>query len=156
MEVLLESFVARVNRLVPVPVWIPTPANLRLRRAVRRLDEILYGFIAQRRASPEQRNDLLSILLHARDEQDQTGMTDRQLRDEAMTLFLAGHETTALALSWTWYLLAQHPDVEQKLADEARTVLGVRQATAEDWPLLRYTEQVVSEAMRLYPPAFVM
>jgi cytochrome P450 len=156
MEVLLDAFISRVNRLVPIPNWIPTPRNLRLRRAVRRLDDILYGFIAQRRANPEQHNDLLSILLSARDEQDQTGMTDRQLRDEAMTLFLAGHETTALALSWTWCLLARHPDVEQRLTHEARHVLGERPATADDWPKLRFAEHVVQESMRLYPPAFIL
>jgi cytochrome P450 len=156
LEVLLDAFISRVNRLVPIPHWVPTPRNLRLRKAVRRLDEILYGFIAQRRANPEQRNDLLSILLRARDEQDQTGMTDRQLRDEAMTLFLAGHETTALALSWTWYLLARYPEVEQRLADEARKVLGESPATAEHWPRLRFTEQVVQESMRMYPPAFII
>ncbi|OAI51232.1 cytochrome P450 [Planctomycetaceae bacterium SCGC AG-212-F19] len=156
LEVLLEAFLTRVHRLWAPPSWVPTPRNVRFRRALRRLDEIIYGFIAQRRSQPEQHHDFLSILLNARDEQDHTGMTDRQVRDEAMTLFLAGHETTALALTWTWYLLARHPEIEQKAADEARTVLGDRTATAEDWPRLRLTEQVVRETMRLYPPAFII
>lgn len=156
LEVLLEAFLTRVHRLWAPPRWLPTPRNLRFRRALRRLDEILYGFIAQRRQNPEQRPDLLSILLRARDEQDHTGMTDRQLRDEAMTLFLAGHETTALALTWSWYLLARHHDVEMKVAAEARAVLGDRPATADDWPRLHLIEQVVRETMRLYPPAFII
>src|SRR5690606_14865032 len=102
--------------------------NLRLRRAIRRLDDILYGFIRRRREDPVERGDLLSLLLHARDEADHSGMTDRQLRDEAMTLFLAGQETTALALSWAWYLLARHPQAEERLAAEAHDVLGDRPA----------------------------
>jgi len=156
LRVLLDVFMARFGRLLLPPTWVPTPQNLRLRRAVRRLDAIIYGFIAQRRQHPEQTNDLLSLLLRARDEEDHTGMTDRQLRDEAMTLFLAGHETTALVLSWTWYLLATHPEAEARVAAEAAAVLGDRSATAADWPRLPFIEQVVLEAMRLYPPAFVM
>jgi cytochrome P450 len=123
---------------------------------VRRLDDLLYGMIRQRRQSHEQRGDLLSLLLHARDEIDNSRMTDRQLRDEAMTLFLAGHETTALALSWTWYLLARHPEVEARLVAEVESVLGSRQATPDDYPRLRYTEKVIVESMRLYPPAYLV
>ena len=156
MEVLLDVFMARFGRLMLVPTYIPTPQNLRLHRAVRRLDEIIYGFIEQRRRSGAQQNDLLSLLLNARDEETHTGMTDRQLRDEAMTLFLAGHETTALVLSWSWYLLATHPEAAARVAEEADRVLGERSATADDWPRLPFIEQVVLEAMRLYPPAFVM
>src|SRR6185437_6716446 len=96
----------------------------------------------------------LSMLLQAQDEDDGSRMTDKQLRDEALTLFLAGHETTAIALSWTLYLLAQHPEVDAKLAAELETVLGDRAPHTADRPLLRYTEMVVTEAMRLYPPAW--
>jgi cytochrome P450 len=120
---------------------------------IRRLDDIIYGFIKERRTSGKERNDLLSILLHAQDE-DGSRMTDRQLRDEAMTLFLAGHETTANALSWTWYLLATHPEVEAKLLAELQTVLGGRAPTVADLPQLPYTEMVVMESMRLYPPVY--
>jgi cytochrome P450 len=112
LGLLQEFFIRRFNSLVLLPLWLPTPRNLRMRRAVRRLDDILYRFIRERRAQGTDRGDLLSILLHARDEDDGTRMTDRQVRDEAMTLFLAGHETTALTLAWTWYLLAGHPQVE--------------------------------------------
>ncbi len=156
LQVLMDNFLSRFNSLLPPPIWLPTPGNLRLRRAIRRLDEILYGFIRQRRAHPAASDDLLSLLLHARDEADGTGMTDRQVRDEAMTLFLAGHETTALALSWTWYLLAQHPEVEAKLHAEVDAVLAGRVPTADDQPRLRYTEMVALESMRLYPPAYTI
>jgi cytochrome P450 len=151
----MDSFNRRLFSLLRLPESVPTPANLRARRAVRRLDALLYGIIEQRRARGG-RNDLLSLLLQARDEQDGTGMTDRQLRDEAMTLFLAGHETTALALTWTWYLLGQHPEVVEELSAELRRVLGGRAPTAADVPQLAYTERVLLESMRLYPPAYAI
>jgi cytochrome P450 len=156
LEVAHQAFTDRLQRLVRVPTFVPTPGNLRLRRAVRRLDDVIYGFIRQRRAGGADRGDLLSMLLQARDETGQGGMTDKQLRDEAMTLFLAGHETTALALSWAWYLLARHPQAEEKLAAEVKAVLGDRPATVDDLPRLPYTAMVVDEALRLYPPAFVV
>jgi cytochrome P450 len=152
----LESFEKRVSRWFNVPLWVPTRSNLRLRRAVKRLDRIVYGFIAERRNSGQQRNDLLSLLLNARDEGDGTGMTDKQLRDEMMTLFLAGHETTALALTWTCYLLSINPDCEAKLRDELRGVLGGRPPTVADLPKLRYTEWVCHESMRVYCPVYAV
>ncbi|HEY7330418.1 MAG TPA: cytochrome P450 [Gemmataceae bacterium] len=151
----MGTFGKRLFRILPIPDNVPTPGNWRIRKAIRRLDNILYGFINQRRAEGEQK-DLLSILLHARHESDGSGMTDRQLRDEAMTLFLAGHETTALALAWGWYVLAQHPEVVEKLQAELRDVLGGRTPTAADLPNLRYTETIVQEVMRLYPPAYAI
>jgi cytochrome P450 len=151
-----KSFVARFNSLVPPPMWMPTPGNRRLRQAVQKLDDIIYGFIRQRRASGEDKGDLLSMLLHAQDETDNSRMTDKQLRDEAMTLFLAGHETTALTLSWAWYLLASHPEAEARLVEEVQNQVGAHRPAVEDWPRLHYTEWVVLEAMRLYPPAYVM
>lgn len=138
-----------------LPDWLPTPNNLHFRRAVRRLDDIIYRIIRQRRVSGEDRGDLLSMLLSVR-AADGTRMSDQQLRDEVMTLFLAGHETTALALSWTWYLLSQHPEVESKLVEELQTVLGGHSPTVATLPQLRYTEMVVTESMRLYPPAWAM
>ncbi len=151
----MGTFSQRFFRIIPIPDSVPTLGNLRIRKAIRRLDAILYGLIHQRRAEGEQK-DLLSILLHARHESDGSGMTDKQLRDEAMTLFLAGHETTALALSWGWYLLAQHPEVVEKLQAELRRVLGGRTPAAADLPNLPYTEMVVQEVMRLYPPAYAI
>lgn len=156
LHVLTEDFSRRRTRLFELPAWIPTPARRRYRAAIARLDRIVYDIIAARRRSGEDRGDLLSILLAARDADDGSRMSDQQVRDEIMTLFLAGHETTAVSLSWTWYLLAQHPDVEAQLADELHRVLGGRPPTVADLPRLRYTEMVVTESMRLYPPAFML
>jgi cytochrome P450 len=154
-EIVMEYFGKRLGSLLAlVPLWLPTPTNLRLHGAIRRLDKVVYRMIADRRQSPADRGDLLSILLQAQDADDGSRMTDRQVRDEVMTLFLAGHETTAVALSWTWYLLAQHPEVDARLADELRAALGGRPPEVADLPALRYTEMVVTESMRLYPPAY--
>jgi cytochrome P450 len=156
-QALAAAFVAFDRRLSTwylVPYWVPTPGNRRLRRAVRRLDEIIYGFIDRRRKSSAEHADLLSMLLQARDEDDGSHMSDQQLRDEAMTLFLAGHETTALVLTWTGYLLAQHPGVAERLRAELHAVLGGRSPAAADVPRLAYTEHVVLESMRLYPPVY--
>ncbi len=150
----MANFNGRFFRVIRIPESIPTPGNLRMRRAVRRLDAILYGFIKERR-SEGACGDLLSLLLEAKDE-DGSQMTDKQLRDEAMTLFLAGHDTTALVLSWGWYLLAQHPEVVRHLEAELRDVLGKRTPCMADLPRLRYTDMVVQEIMRLYPPAYVI
>jgi len=156
MAVMQNNFLERFNSLMPLPIWVPTPANLRARRAARRLDAVLFRIIRERRASYTDEGDLLSLLLHARDEDDGRGMTDQQVRDEAMTLFLAGHETTALTLSWTWYLMAQHPEAEQTLWAELEAVLAGRTPSVDDWPKLKFTEMVILESMRLYPPAYVI
>jgi cytochrome P450 len=152
LDQLMNDFIYRFGSAFPVPAWLPTPNNRRRRQAMRRLDWIINGIIRQRRQAGGDRGDLLSMLMRARDEGDGTGMTDQQLRDEVMTLFLAGHETTANALTWTWYLLAQHPKIEVKLLAELRDVLGDRPPTVADLPRLRYAEWVVHESMRLYPP----
>ncbi|NWF69923.1 MAG: cytochrome P450 [Chloroflexi bacterium] len=150
----LELTNLRFNSLIPIPDWLPTSANRKLQKAVKRLDELIYGFINERRKSNEDKGDLLSMLLLAQDDDDKH-MTDKQVRDEAMTLFGAGHETTAVALTWTWYLLAQHPEIEQKLLGELDRVLGGRAPTLADLPNLQYTEMILKESMRLYPPAWV-
>jgi cytochrome P450 len=136
---------------------ISLPYMKRFRKAKARLDATIYRIIEERRRSNEDHGDLLSMLLSARDEEgDGSQMSDLQVRDEVMTLFLAGHETTANALTWTWYLLSEHPDVEAKLQEELNTVLEGRQPTVEDVPRLRYTEMILSESMRLYPPAWAI
>ncbi|MCA1566688.1 MAG: cytochrome P450 [Acidobacteria bacterium] len=137
---------------------LPLPANRRFARSRAKLDAVIYGIINERRASGADRGDLLSMLLLAQDEEDATGgMSDEQLRDEALTIFLAGHETTANALAWTWYLLAQNPEAEAKLHAELDAVLeGGRLPRVEDLPRLRYAEMVLAESMRLYPPAWVV
>ncbi len=155
LAVVMDDFRTRTESMNIIPDSIPTPANLRLRRAVQRLDKIVYEIIGQRRASGEDRGDLLSTFLHLQDE-DGSRMTDQQLRDEMVTLVVAGHETTAVALSWTWYLLSQHPEVEAKLWAELETVLKGRPPTVADLPQLQYTEMLVTESMRLYPPFWVL
>jgi cytochrome P450 len=152
MELLLELG-ADFRRTVLIPHWLPTPANLRLEGAIRKIEKVLYRIIAEKRASGRDAGDLLSMLLAAQDE-DGSRMTDKQLRDEAITLFLAGHETTANTLSWTWWLLAQNPAVEAKLHGELRAVLGGRTPSLDDLPKLVYTNHIITESMRLYPPAW--
>ncbi|MCI0530261.1 MAG: cytochrome P450, partial [Nitrospira sp.] len=152
-ETTLEEVSIRFRRPFRIPDSIPTPGNLRYRRAVRRLDELIYAIIQQRRANKPDSGDLLSMLLHTQDE-DGSQMNDQQLRDEAITLFIAGHETTALTLSWTFYLLSQYPAIEARLLEELQSVLGGRTPTAADLRQLPYTERVVMESMRLYPPAY--
>lgn len=136
---------------------LPLPQVRRFDAAKAKLDAIIYRLIEERRAAGKDRGDLLSMLLLAQDEEgDGDGMTDEQLRDEAMTIFLAGHETTANMLTWTWYLLSQNPDAETKLHAEIDEVLGARLPTFADVPRLRYTEMVLAESMRLYPPAWAV
>ena len=137
------------------PLWLPTPSHLRQRRVEKAMNDIVAALIVERRKMTEDRGDLLSMLLKIVDETGQ-GMTDQQIRDEVVTLFLAGHETTANALTWTWYLLAQHPAVEQKLHEELDRVLQGRVPTLADLQHLLYTEQVLQESMRLYPPIWNM
>jgi cytochrome P450 len=136
---------------------LPLPATRRFQKARERLDATIYRIIDERRASGEDRGDLLSMLIAARDEEgDGSGMTDEQLRDEAMTIFLAGHETTANALTWTWYLLSKHPEIEARFHAEVDGVMKGELPKAEDFPRLRYTEMVFAEAMRLFPPAWII
>ncbi len=143
---------ASPEALLKLSAWVPTPRNLAMNRAVKQIDELLYRIITKRRAS-EPRDDLLGTLLAAQDDEG-ARMSDEQLRDEAITLSLAGHETTALALAHTLYLLSKHPDVERRLHAEIASVLGGRLPTAADVRALPYTECVLKETMRLYPPAW--
>jgi cytochrome P450 len=155
LQFLMGKFMRQAAFAFLLPDSIPIPTTRRLRRAVGQLDKVIYEIIRRRRASGTMSGDLLSVLLQAQDDEG-LGMTDRQLHDEIMTLFLAGHETTANALSWTWLLLGQHPEVEEKLVEELRRVLGGRAPTASVLPRLTYTEMVLREAMRLYPPVWVI
>jgi cytochrome P450 len=134
---------------------LPLPSVRRAHRARKYLDRTIYRMIEERRASGEDHGDLLSMLILASDDADRR-MSDKQVRDEALTLFLAGHETTATALTWTFYLLSQHPDVEARVSNELATVLGDRPPGFDDLQRLAYTEMVLAESMRLYPPAWVI
>ena len=136
------------------PEWFPRWRSQRTRSALARLDRTIYDIIATRRGAQEVSGDLLSLLLSARDEATGEGMTDTQLRDEVITFFAAGHETTALALMWTLYLLSRHPDVERTLHDEVDRVLAEREATFSDVEALSYTRMIIQETMRLFPPVF--
>jgi cytochrome P450 len=153
LDVAAESFLAAASQALIFPFDVPDFFTPRLRRAIRELNNVINGIIRARRASNQPRGDLLDTLLRARDAEGNP-MSDAQLRDEMMTLFVAGHETTALALSWACYLLAQNPEIEAKLVEELRTVLADRAPAPEDLPRLRYTEMVLKEVMRLYPPAW--
>ncbi len=152
MEIVNEYMANSPEAITKLPAWVPTPRNVRTNRAVKQIDELVYRIIAERRAGA-QREDLLGTLLAARDDEG-ARMSDQQVRDEVMTLFLAGHETTALLLAHTLYLLSKHPDVERRLHAEIASVLGARLPTAEDVRTLPYAERVLKEAMRLYPPAW--
>lgn len=151
-----QFFDSRYNGLsFFIPDFLPTPANLRVRRAVKRIDEIVYRLIADRRAHPGD-GDVISMLLAARNDAGQP-LTDREIRDEVMTVFLAGHETTALALTWALYLLARNPVKQASLRQELTSVLKVGALpTLADIPRLQYTEAVVNETFRLYPPAYAV
>jgi cytochrome P450 len=132
---------------------LPTPAHRRFHALAKKIDNVVYRIISERRESGKDEGDLLSMLLAARDE-DGSQMSDRQLRDEVMTLFLAGHETTALTLAWSWYLLGTNSEAEKRFHDELDEVLGDRAPTAADLPQLKFTEKIAKESMRLYPPAY--
>ncbi|MDQ3280022.1 MAG: cytochrome P450 [Acidobacteriota bacterium] len=153
---LILMFPVLLNPLAPLILRMPfMPQVRRFRSALAQLDRVIYGIIEERRRAGVDRGDLLSMLLLATDvEGDNTGMSDLQLRDETMTIFLAGHETTANALAWTWYALARNPHVERELHRELDEVLGNRPPTPADYPNLRYTEMVLAESMRIFPPAW--
>jgi cytochrome P450 len=150
-----------INRRIGETFWstkletkLPLPANRRLSAALRELETVVYRIIADRRQTRRDEPDLLSMFLSARDEDTGTGMTDRQLRDEVMTMLLAGHETTSLALSWTYYLLSRHPDVERSIADEVDRVIGDARPGFAHVDRLVFTRRVLEESLRLYPPAW--
>jgi cytochrome P450 len=152
----MRQMINALIRLVPLPPAIPTPGNLRYRAAVHRLDALVYGLIRERRASGIDRGDMLGMLLSTRDADDGSGLTDLEVRDQATTLMLAGHETTANALAWSFYLLGQHPDVRDRIEREIDAALGDRSATVNDLTKMPLTLQVLKESMRLYPPAYVI
>jgi cytochrome P450 len=135
---------------------LPLPHSKRYKNARKTLDEVIYKIIDERRASGADTGDLLSMLLLAQDEETGGAMTDAQVRDECLTLFLAGHETTANALTWTFYLLTQNAEAEAKFHQELDEVLSARSLTPEDYPRLKFTESVLAESMRLFPPAWTV
>jgi cytochrome P450 len=151
---ILEFAAARTMSLIDPPLFIPTPGNRKMKWALRTIDDFLYGVIAGRRALPPG-DDLLSLLMEARDEETGETMSAKQLRDEVLITFFAGHETTAQLFSWTCFLLDSNPQVEARLHAELENVLGGRTPALEDVPRLVYTRQVIDEALRLYSPVAV-
>lgn len=142
---------------IRLPRWVPTPDNRAFVRASQKLNGLIYGIIQTRRQSGDERDDLLDMLLHATDEETGEQMSDGQLRDEMLTLFTAGYETTAVSMAWTMYLLAQHPDVLSRAKAEIRAVLGQRdRPSADDLRAMPYLSQIINESLRLYPPAWLM
>jgi cytochrome P450 len=154
---LLNTYISnRINNPLMAPVWMPTPRNQQFRRDRKTLDDIIYKIIADRRLHPEADDDLLAMLMNARDEDTGEGMTDLQLRDEILTLFLAGHETSATSLSWVLILLSQHPDAMARARTEVLELLGDRLPELDDLPQMPYLRRVIDEALRLYPPAWIV
>jgi cytochrome P450 len=157
MAVTVTMFDRARSPFAPILNRLPLPSNFRFKRALQRVKGLVERMIEARKSNPTPRRDLLSVLLAARDpEGDHAGMSDTQLRDEAITLFSAGHETTANALVWTYYLLAHYPDIESRLHAELDTVLGRRLPTADDLPRLVFTRAVLAESMRVFPPAWII
>ncbi|HEY5932479.1 MAG TPA: cytochrome P450, partial [Nitrospira sp.] len=136
-----------------LPTWVPTARNREFRSVMQFMDGLIYGLLAERRRTGATHGDLLDLLLQARDEETGAGLTDQELRDEALTIFAAGHETTANALAWTWYLLATHPEAKARFHEEVDRVLQGRTPNADDLPHLPYTRAIFDESLRLYPPA---
>ncbi|HYW52242.1 MAG TPA: cytochrome P450 [Gemmatimonadaceae bacterium] len=157
LDDVFEAFSIGYSPLTPLLDALPTPRNRRFRAGKQRLDATIGRIIAERRAAGTDTGDLLSMLLHATDDEgDGSGMDDQQLRDEAITIFIAGHETTANALTWTWLLLARNPDAERALHAEIDTVLGDRLPVLDDLAQLPMARAIIAESMRLYPPAYVL
>jgi cytochrome P450 len=151
---LMQAFPKLMMPFAELFDWMPTPNMMRLAHGKKVLDDVVYRMIREHRAGAGDPNDLLSMLLETQDESG-AGLSDKEIRDEALTILLAGHETTANAIAWTFYLLQRHPAVEARLAGHVDSVLGRRVATAADVRDLDYVRAVFSEAMRLYPPAWI-
>ncbi|MEA3337063.1 MAG: cytochrome P450 [Chloroflexota bacterium] len=152
---ILEFAAERSMSFIDPPLFLPTPMNRRFKRSIEALDTFLYAIIDERSEQPPG-DDLLSLLMTARDEETGEVMTREQLRDEVLITFFAGHETTATLLTWTWYLLSKYPAVDEKLQDELHRVLAGRHSTVEDIPELAYTRMIIDEVLRLYSPVAIM
>jgi cytochrome P450 len=155
MTVIVEHTGYRLTHPLSPPEAVPTNRNQRYQRASRKLDQVVLEIVTTRQRSGEDKGDLLSMLIEARDEETGAGMNADQLRAEVKTLMISGHETTAIALAWTWYLLSQHPEVEHRLHAELASVLGGRTPTFVDLPNLAYTRMVLEESLRIRPPAWI-
>lgn len=156
VRVAMEYLNYRFNHMFAPPLWVPTLRNLRFKKAQAASHKMIDGMIKERKASPMRQHDLLEMLIQARDEETGESMSDKQVRDETLTFIGAGHETTAMALAWTWYLLSTHPEVQQRVRAEIDTVLGGRTPELADLPKLELTRRVIEESLRLYPPVWAL
>ncbi|MFD6210602.1 cytochrome P450 [Peribacillus sp. NPDC060253] len=156
METALRIAVKRMRTIFRMPLWVPTKINREYKNAIQKLDKIIYSIIEKRKSETVKHEDMLGILMDARDDEDGLGMTNQQVRDELMTIFLAGHETTANALSWALYSLSQHPDIQTKLFNEVDSIIGSRTPKPDDFMKLTYTQQIIHEALRMYPPLYIL
>jgi len=154
LPIVLDHILGRLNSVVPIPLWMPTRANRRYHAAVHGLDEMVFGLIRSFRSGQVKPTGLMAMLMDVRDEDTGEGLTDGELRDEIMTLIFAGHETTASALCWTFWLLAQHPEAARRVCDEVLLVCGDRSPSGADLPRLQTTQNTVKEAMRFMPPSW--
>ena len=151
-----ETLIARVLNPMSIPLWVPTPANIREKHTYDAIRKVVSSVIDKRRKSSAHHDDLMAMLMEARDEETGEAMSDEQIQDEVVTIFLAGHETTAVALTWLFHCLDENPEVEAKLLQEAKTALNGRTPAIEDLKNLEYTRMVVEETMRLYPAVWSM
>ena len=156
LSVANEFAINRIKKILKPPTWLPTSENRNNNAALKALNEVVMHMIDERRKNPAAYDDLLSLLITARDEETGEEMDNQQLRDEVMTIFLAGHETSAIALNWLWFLVSTHPSVEKKLVQEIQEVASEREITLGDLLKLKYTTNVISETLRLYPPAYLV
>ncbi len=151
-----EKIIRRITRPVKFPLWIPTPGNIREKKAYDAIHRVVAGIIEKRRNSSERYDDLMAMLMEAKDEDTGEMMSDSQIKDEVVTIFLAGHETTAVALTWLFHCLDENPEAENKLLQEAKTILNGRTPALDDLRQLDYTRMVIEETLRLYPPAWII
>ncbi len=156
LETALRITVKRMRKIFRMPLWVPTKINREYKKAIQRLDKVIYGIIEKRKNDTVKHEDMLGILMVARDADDGLGMTSHQVRDELMTIFLAGHETTANALSWALYAISKHPEIQAKLFNEVNSIIGQRTPKPEDFMKLQYTQNIIHETLRFYPPLYIL
>ncbi|MDX1386756.1 MAG: cytochrome P450, partial [bacterium] len=156
LSYILQHITDNYTSLFNWPLFVPTDRNLKFRRSIRVLEDVVYDVLKKRRQGLQNPDDLLSRLMAARNEETGQFLSDKEIRDEVLTMFLAGHETTANALAWTWYLLAQYPDIEEKVHREAKETLKNWPPTPQDLSKLTYPTQVLEESFRIYPPVWVI
>jgi cytochrome P450 len=156
MDYFHEVMGIEARSVIPIPDSLPIPRKRRLKRSIHDLQQVVRGIITENRAKGGDDGSLISMMMSMTDEHDRPAMDDRQVMDESITLFMAGHETSALALTWACYLLARHPEIQQKLQHEVKTALDGRRPTMEDMPRLPFTTMVIKEILRLYPPGWIL